>query len=250
MPYETILADTSPRGVLTITLNRPDRGNAINDQMRTEATGLFRAAAGDDNVRAIVLRGNGKHFCAGADVSAPRMPEDSAGPKPPSLGEMLDAIDTCPKPVIAVVQGAAAGGGAGIAGVCDLVIALEGAFFSIPEVRMGFAPGGLQSILMRAIGPRHYRRYAITGERIQAPAALRIGMAHEVCAPDKADALLADIVEAYMLGAPKAQALIKKAVAAAVAGEDFDLPHGMAAPEAQEGIAAFKEKRKPAWYRG
>ncbi|MGE3246894.1 MAG: enoyl-CoA hydratase-related protein, partial [Beijerinckiaceae bacterium] len=195
------------------------------------------------------LRANGRHFCAGADVSGPRTPDDAPGPRPPSLGEMLDAIDTCGKPVIAVVQGAAAGGGAGSAGVCDVVVALEGSFFSIPEVRMGFAPGGLQAILMRAIGARQYRRYAISGERIPAQTALRIGLAHEVCAPDKLDALLADVIEACMLGAPQAQGLIKQAVASAVAGEPFDLAHGMASPEAQEGIAAFKEKRKPAWYR-
>lgn len=249
MTWETILVETSARGVLTITLNRPDRGNAINEAMRTEVTALMREASADDSVRVVVLRANGKHFCAGADVGAQRMPEDAPGPKPPSLGAMLEAVDTCPKPVIGVTQGAAAGAGAALAAVCDVVVAIEGAFFSIPEVRMGFAPGGIQSVLMRAIGPRHYRRYAISGERIAADAALRIGMAHEVCAADQADALLADIVEACMLGAPKAQALIKKAVAAAVAGEAFDMPHGTGLPEAKEGIAAFKEKRKPAWYR-
>ncbi|MCC2097525.1 MAG: enoyl-CoA hydratase/isomerase family protein [Hyphomicrobiales bacterium] len=249
MSYETITADTSPRGVLTISLNRPERGNAINETMRSEVTGLFRDAAADEVIRIVVLRSNGKHFCAGADVSGPRRPDDAPGSKPPSLGDMLDLIDRFPKPVIAVTQGAAAGAGAALAAVCDVVIALDGAFFSIPEVRMGFAPGGIQACLMRAIGPRQYRRYAISGERIKLDTALRIGLAHEICAPEHADALLAEIIEAYMLGAPNAQGLTKKAVAAAVAGESFDMPHGMASPEAKEGIAAFREKRKPAWYR-
>jgi methylglutaconyl-CoA hydratase len=248
MAYETITLDVSVRGVATITLDRPDKGNAINEQMRIELAACASELASDNNVRIVVLRANGKHFCAGADVSGPRTPEGTV-PRPATLGEVLEALDRLPKPLIGVVQGAAAGAGAAIAAICDVVVALEGSFFSIPEVRMGFAPGGIQTVLMRSIGPRHYRRYAMSGERILADTALRIGMAHELCKTEEAEAVLAALVEALMLGAPKAQGLIKQAVAAAVAGEHFEMPPGMASPEAKEGIAAFKEKRKPAWYR-
>lgn len=248
MAFETIALDVSARGVATITLDRPDKGNAINERMRIELAACASELATDDNVRIVVLRGNGKHFCSGADVSGPRAPEGTV-PRPATLGEVLAALDALPKPLIGILQGAAAGAGAAVAAVCDVVVALEGSFFSIPEVRMGFAPGGIQSVLMRAIGPRHYRRYAMSGERIPAETALRIGLAHEVCNAKDADAVLAALVDAFMLGAPKAQGLIKQAVAAAVAGAHFEMPPGMASPEAKEGIAAFKEKRKPAWYR-
>lgn len=249
MAYETIIAETSSRGVQTITLNRPDRGNAINELMRSELVACIQAAADDAGIRVLVLRANGKHFCAGADVSAPRAPENAPGPKAPSLGEVLAAIDTLPKPVIAQVNGAAAGAGAAIAAVCDVVIALNDAFFSIPEVRMGFAPGGIQACLMRTIGARQYRRYAMSGERIMADVALRIGLAHEVCGEGEADIILAGIVDAMLLGAPGAQGQIKQAVAAALNGEVFTITGGMGSDEAKEGIAAFKEKRKPNWYR-
>lgn len=249
MSWETVLAETSPRGVLTITLNRPDKGNAINEAMRSEVTALMHAAAGDANIRVVVLRANGKHFCAGADVGAPRTAADAPGPKPPSLGEMLASIEACPKPVIAVAQGASAGAGAAIAALCDVVIAIEDAFFAIPEVRMGFAPGGIQASLMRAIGARQYRRYALSGERLSANVARRIGLAHEVCGAGEADIVAAGLVDSMLLGAPGAQGEIKRAVAAAVRGEAYTIAGGMDSPEAREGIAAFKEKRKPNWYR-
>ena len=114
---------------------------------------------------------------------------------------------------------------------------------------MGFAPGGIQAVMLRAIGARQYRRYAMSGERIQADAALRIGLAHELCAPDQLDALLAAVIDDLMLGAPAAQAEVKKAVAAAEKGETYSMTGGMDTPEAKEGIAAFQKKRKPAWYK-
>jgi methylglutaconyl-CoA hydratase len=246
--YSTITLDTSPRGVATITLNRPEKGNSINEQMRIELATCCEALANDANVRIVVLRSAGKHFCAGADVSGPRSPEGTI-PKPATLADVLHGLDTLPKPLIGIVQGAAAGAGAAMAAVCDVIIALEGSFFSIPEVRMGFAPGGIQPVLIRAMGTRQYRRYAMSGERIPADAALRIGMAHETCSPDQLDSIIVPMIDAFMLGAPGAQAETKKAVAAAEKGELYTMTGGMGSPEAKEGVAAFREKRKPAWYR-
>ena len=185
MTLQTLSVDVSPRGIATIMFNRPDRSNALSPQLMDELGGELAKHAADDKTRIVVLRGSGKHFCAGADLAARGMEEPGAALKHLTLVEILAAVDTFPKPTVAVVHGAAIGGGAGIAACCDVVLATEGAFFSIPEVRIGMAPYGVAPFLIRAMGHRSFRRYGLSGERIAAPEALRIGLAHEVCSADK-----------------------------------------------------------------
>jgi len=248
LPLETITCEVSARGVATIALNRPDRSNAINQTMLDELGAQLTTLAGDDAVRVVVLRGNGKHFSAGADVAG------RGGEKPPAftLHTVLAALDGQPQPTLAVVTGAAAGGGAALAACCDVVLAAEQGFFSIPEVRLGMSPVRLAPLFIRAMGYRSFRRYGQSGERIGAAEALRIGLAHEVCAADDLDRKAAEIVDALLHGAPLAMRELKQAAAAiatpalpAAAGPHVDPTKS---PEAIEGIASFREKRKPKWY--
>ena len=141
---QTLTVEVSPRRVATVLLNRPDRGNAFDQVMLDELRDQFAALGTDEAVRVVVLRGSGRHFCTGADLAA-RGPHATAASAnaPASLRDVLVALDTCPKPTIAVIHGAAVGGGAAFAACCDVVIAADTAFFSIPEVRVGMAPMGV-----------------------------------------------------------------------------------------------------------
>ncbi len=248
MSLKTITCEVSARGVATIALNRPDRSNAINQIMLDELGAQLTALARDDAVRVIVLRGNGKHFCAGADVAG-----RAGGSETPAaqftLHGVLAALDAQPQPTLAIVNGAAAGGGAALAACCDVVLAAEQAFFSIPEVRLGMAPVRLAPLFIRAMGYRSFRRYGQSGERIGAAEALRIGLAHVVCAADDLDRGAHEIVDAMLHGAPLAMRELKQA-AAAIATPALSAAHGdpTKSPEAAEGIASFREKRKPKWY--
>jgi len=253
MTLETITIDISPRRIATVTLNRPDRGNAFNQTMLDELGDGLEALAADDHVRIVVLRGAGKHFCTGADLSS----RGGGEPRPPakhSVRDVLATLDGLGKPTVAVVEGGAIGGGAGFVTCCDVAIATPAAFFSIPELRVGMAPYGIMAFMIRAIGHRAFRRYGLTGERIRAADALRLGLVHELCEPMVLDATLTQITDALLLGAPHATTALKAAAArhASPNLEEIraEVPpvHDPKSAEAQEGIAAFREKRKPSWY--
>ncbi len=253
---QTIRSEISPRGVATLTLDRPQNYNAFNPQMLGEFAEALAVLAADEAVRVVVLRGAGKHFSAGADVTPPKEPHGEV--KHTGFIELFMALDDFPKPTIAVVHGACAGGSAALVACCDLVLATDTAFFSIPEVRIGVAPIGVTPTLMRAMGYRAYRRFAMSGERIPAAVAQRIGLADEVTAEDTLDARLADCIDAFMHGAPSAQAQVKTHLSDAYPAirEEMARAHDhhvrndtFRSPEAREGIAALMEKRKPSWYR-
>lgn len=247
---ETIKVEQPQPSVATIVLNRPERGNAFNQQMLDELYGTLKGLAINDSVRVLVMRGAGKHFCTGADIAG--RGDGGAGI---TLGQCLAALDDFPKPTIALVQGGCIGGGLALAACCDVLMADEGAFFSVPELRVGIAPSRELSVyFMRAMGARAFRRYGLSGERITAAEALRIGLAHEAHGSGEADARLAPLIDAFLHGAPKATAELKQRVAHITSGapapKDSGEKRGLErTPEAQEGVAAFREKRKPAWYR-
>jgi len=252
---QTISVEVSPRRVATVLLNRPDRGNAFDQTMLDELGRELALLGADDNVRIVVLRGSGRHFCTGADLAsrAPDAPAAPAAAKPMSLRDVLAAIDTLPKPTVAVVHGAAVGGGAAFAACCDVVIAAEGAFFSIPEVRVGMAPMGVMPFPIRAMGHRSFRRYGLSGERITAAEAVRLGLAHEVCEAASIEATLARITDELLHGAPAAIAELKRAAAQYASPTLSTIlanqpKHDPKSAEALEGVAAFREKRKPSWY--
>jgi methylglutaconyl-CoA hydratase len=245
--------EVSARGIATIRLNRPERSNAIDQATLDELARQFLSLGADERARIVVLRGAGKHFCAGADLVA-RASAPEPGPAQTTIVDMLAALDRLPKPTLAAVHGAAIGAGAALAACCDVVVAADGAFFSIPEVRIGMAPLGVTPFVIRAIGHRSVRRYGLSGERFGAAEALRIGLAHEVVPAEQLDAKIAEVADALLHGAPGAQRTLKDGMERFVAPNVEAIvaarpSHGSSrTPEAQEGIASFKEKRKPRWY--
>jgi methylglutaconyl-CoA hydratase len=248
----TLLSEVDARGVATLTLNRPDRGNAYDAPLLAALAGEIARLGADPAVRMIVLRGSGKHFCAGADIGAhDAQPADSRVTLP---GVCYD-LDVAPKPTLALVQGACMGGGLAFAACCDVVIATGAAMFALPEVRLGFAPGPLVPFLLRAVSPRSLRRYLVSGERFGAEEALRIGLVHELADIAAADAALGRLTDELLRAGPSAAASAKQALRrlgnaadkALIAELQAEFQASFSSAEAQEGRAAFREKRKPGW---
>ena len=252
MAFQTIVVEVSARRVATVRLNRPERGNAFDQVMLDELAQAFGMLAADEAVRILVLRGSGRHFCTGADLAARGAVPAAAGAHA-SLREVLTALDTLPKPTMALVHGAAVGGGAAFAACCDVALATEDAFFSIPEIRVGMPPLGVAPFLVRAIGHRAFRRYGLSGERFAAAEALRLGLVHQTCATDALEEVSGRIADELLHGAPGAIATLKRAAAQYASPTlatilETQTPHDSKSPEALEGIASFREKRKPSWY--
>jgi methylglutaconyl-CoA hydratase len=240
------------RGIATLTFNRPEKGNSYNGAMLDTLHDEVARLGADPAVRAIVLRGNGKHFSAGAEVGA-------AGKEKPrsSIPGVCLALDTVPKPAIALVHGACIGGAVALISCCDVVIATNNAFFSLPEVRLGFAPGPLIPFFLRAIDPRSLRRYLLSGERFAAEEALRIGLVHQLCAAEVADAALAAVIDEMLHAGPGAAAhakqLLRRLTQVPISTElltelQHEFDQRLNSSEAVEGRASFREKRKPRWF--
>ncbi|SKA06591.1 methylglutaconyl-CoA hydratase [Enhydrobacter aerosaccus] len=260
---DTVLWKVDGRGVATVTLNRPAVNNAYNGDMIAGLHAAMDALAQEPTLRVVVVTGNGKHFQAGADLAwintvAKQTPRENDEVSR-LTAEAIRRLDTCPVPTVALIQGGCFGGGTGIAAACDIVVASEDAIFSISETRWGLMAGIILPQLCRAMGVRQVRRYALTGERFGAADARRIGFVHEVCPADALRGTGDKIVDAILMNAPAATTATKlRTLASADAfvddGEMRDLIQEHARTrqlaEATEGLASFKEKRKPAWYPG
>ncbi len=259
MTYTTIETELT-QGVALVWLNRPDLRNAMNDVLIDEVTDATRRAIDDDQVRAIVLAGRGKAFCAGADLawmasgramSAGESLDDSM-----RLASLLRLLHDSPKPTVARVHGPAFAGGMGLVAACDVSIASAEARFCLSEVKLGLVPAMISPYVVGAMGRQHARRYFVTGEVFDAAEAWRIGFVHELVQPDELDARVSEIVGHLLAGGPKALGECKQLVRE-VAGRPIDETIGYETAariarvrrtdEAQEGIAAFFEKRRPAW---
>jgi methylglutaconyl-CoA hydratase len=243
-------------------MNRPEVHNALNDELVAELTQAFGALGNDSAIRAIVLSGRGKSFCAGADAESMRR-QGEASPhenleNARALAEMFRAIAFCPKPTIARVNGAAIGGGFGLACVCDIAVASQNAKFATSEVRLGLIPATIGPYVIRAIGERWARRLFLTAERLTAAQAERIGLLHEAVEPESLDGRIEAIVNDLVAGAPGAQTAAKELIDA-VAGRPVTpeliddtavrIARIRAEAEAREGLSAFLEKRPAAWTR-
>ena len=259
---DPVLLDIDARGVATATLNRPERGNAYDETMLAALIEGLRSLAADAHVRCLVLRGAGRHFQAGADIDW--LGRVATYDRERAYAASMGTIDACrllnefPKPTIAVVRGACFGGGAGMVCCTDVALAMPDAQFGLTEVRVGVAPSPISTHMVHAMGLRHTRRYALTGERFGAEEACRIGLVHEVVSADAMEARLAEILEAIFLGAPGAIAVTKASFLGAngyVLGDRAAalLAHESctqrASAEGREGTAAFREKRRPNWWR-
>lgn len=263
MSQEAVLHSLDARGVAIVTLNRPEVNNAYDDAL---IRGLHEAM--DDlgkqpKLRVVLLRGEGKHFQAGADlkwikrVAGLTAEENERASRDTALA--VHRLNMLPVPTVALVQGGCFGGGTGIVAACDVVIAADNAMFSIAETRWGLTPAIIQPQLADAIGARQVRRYALTGERFGAEEARRIGLVHEVVALAELAAAGARIVAQLLQNAPEANALTKAAAMefawGAVGGEVLEgLVKRHAAKrrstEAAEGLASFAEKRAARWGAG
>lgn len=246
--------------IVTLWMNRPEVHNAFNPLLIADLTAACRELDADDAVRVVILAGRGKSFSAGADLNwmkaAGQASIEDNLEDARRLAAMLRTLAELRKPTIARVQGAALGGGMGLASACDLCVAAAGAVFATSEVRFGIIPAMIGPYVIRAIGERQAYRYFQTAERIDAARAREIGLAHEVVALERLDAKIAELANALLQGGPQAQAAAKdliRAVAGRPMSDDLmeDTARRIAAlratPEAREGLAAFLEKRQPAW---
>ena len=246
--------------VAWIWLNRPEVHNAFDAELIGELTAAFSEIAGEPDIRVLVLAARGRSFCAGAQVQwmqqqgAASVQQNLADAR--KLADLFRAIANCPKTTVARVQGAALGGGLGLAAACDIAIGASNASFATSEVRLGLTPSVISPYVVRAVGERHARRLFLTAERVDAVYAERIGLLHAVAEPEVLDQQLDDMLQALLAGAPKAQAEAKSLVLA-VAGTPITadlieetvqrIARRRADSEAAEGLSAFLEKRSPSW---
>ena len=249
-------------GVRRVTLNRPQVHNAFDDALIAELTAALAEADTDNGVRAIVLAGAGASFSAGADLHwMRRMAQATEGENLADslrLATLMRTLMFCTKPTIAAVQGAAFGGGVGLIACCDIAIGADGASFGLSEVKLGLVPAVISPYVVHAIGLRHARRLFVSGETFDAATALRIGLLHEVVAPEALVPAVEATVKRLAKAGPRAQYEAKQ-LALRMAGLDSDRAERIdrdnaaliarlrVSAEGQEGLAAFLDKRAPAW---
>lgn len=243
-------------GVARLLLNRPKRRNALSARMVNALHRHLLAARENDEVRVIVIAGNGPGFCAGADLKDPPGAPQAEGAEPNvPFADVLEAIWNGPKPVIVQVHGAAYAGGLGLIGAADLVIVSDDAEFSFSEVRIGVIPAIISVVCLRKLGRHHGMRLLLTGARFDGEEAVRVGLAHRCVPGEHLDFEVAKEVEALKLGGPNALAECKKLVReipSLTIEEGFERASEWSArmfrtEEAREGMTAFREKRKPNW---
>ena len=256
--------DHDPRGIVTLTLDRPEARNALSAALVARLTDELDTLAGDAGVRAIMLTGAGDVFCAGADIGEMR----AAGAAPPAQNEadsrrfatMLERLERQPQPTLALVNGAAFGGAVGLIAACDIALAATSARFALSEVRLGLVPAMISPYVIRAIGTREARRWFLSGEAMDAATALRIGLVHEAVDPGSLAAAADGVLGALLAGAPGAQAEIKRLIRHATGRSDAGdeamladtarwIARVRAGPEVREGLSSFLERRKPRWTR-
>ena len=245
--------------VATVALARPDARNALNAGLIGELRRCAEELAEDDKVRVVVLTGEGDFFCAGADIGYMR---DTANfsyeenlEDARNLAAMFEAVDGCPKPVVARVKGAAIGGGVGLVAVADVAVAEERTVFAFSEVRLGISPATIAPFVVRKIGHSQVRALFMTGERFDGVRAREIGLIHEVISEEDLDAAVQEKVEGLLAGGPEALAATKallRELRDAAPDEVTEITARRIAElrtgeEGQEGLGAFLEKRKPAW---
>jgi methylglutaconyl-CoA hydratase len=255
------VVETERRGPAAwLWLNRPELRNALNREVQDSLLQALKDAEKDKNIRVVVLAGRGQAFCAGGDLS--RMEQASKMTKAKSKSEagrfaaLLYRMHCFPKPLIARVHGAAFAGGMGLVAACDLVVAAEEAEFCLPEVKIGLVPAMISPYIVRAMGEQQARRYVLTGERLAAREAHRIGLAHECVPASELDACVERLVKQLAQCGPEALAraktLLRKVAKAPISPQlgletARVLAETRAGDEAREGIRSFLEKRRPKW---
>ena len=260
---EAILVSISG-GTATITLNRPHVHNAFDDVLIADLTAALHDCERNRSVRAVVLTGAGASFSAGADLNWMRgmaqASEDDNRADALRLAALMRTLNFLPKPTLARVNGSAYGGGVGLVACCDIAIAVDGAKFSLSEVKLGLVPAVISPYVIAAIGVRQARKFFISGEVFDAATAARIGLLHDAVLPDLLDAAVERTLHFLTKGGPLAQAEAKQ-LALRVGGMTLDSAQRIDAEnaeliarlrvsvEGQTGLAAFLDKRAPDWAR-
>ncbi len=245
-----------------IVLARPEVRNAVDDALVRELQRAVRTVSADDAVRVVELSGEGKAFCAGADLDwMKRMAGFTLEENRRDAAELADLfrlLDECPKPVVGRIHGAALGAGVGLVAICDVAVAAEETLFGTTEVRLGILPAVISPYIVRKIGESYAREWFLTGNRHDAHEARRIGLVHIVASETSLDAVTEGVIDALLLGGPQALAEAKKLAQTVGHLPQRDVQHltvqriaeRRASAEGREGVAAFLEKRKPAWVEG
>ncbi|WP_295315632.1 crotonase/enoyl-CoA hydratase family protein [Roseobacter sp.] len=257
--FDTLKLETDVRGIATLTLNRPDKHNAMSAQMLEDLTQAATDLGADDAVRVVVLTGAGSSFCAGGDLGWMRaqmsMDAQTRSAEARKLATMLDALNTLPKPLIGALQGNAFGGGVGLACVCDVAIAARSAKFGLTETRLGLIPATIGPYVIARMGEGRARRVFMSARIFEAAEAVDLGIVARAVPASELDEAVEREVTPYLSCAPGAVAAAKKL--ARDLGPPINaalIDHTVAAlagqwdgAEAAEGIDAFFAKRKPGW---
>ena len=257
--YETLMLDVDARGVATLTLNRPDKHNALSAQMIADMTQAARDIGANDAIRVVVLTGAGRSFCAGGDLGwmrdqmdADRSAREAAAH---SLALMLGMLNTLRKPVIGRVQGNAFGGGVGLCCICDIVFAADTAKFGLTETKLGLIPATIGPFVTKRMGEGAARQLFMSSRTVDANRAQAVGIVSQTCAPDALDAQVQAEVQAYLACSPDAVAAAKQlALQLCHVPTEEDVDVSVAAliqrwesQDAKDGINAFFDKAPPPW---
>lgn len=258
--FTTVQLDFDPRGFATLWLERADKNNAFNGAMIRELIQALDQVKDHSELRFLILRGRGKHFSAGADLAwmreAAELDYDANLTDAHELGELMYNLYHLPLPTLAVVQGAAFGGAVGLAACCDIAIGAEDALFSLSEVRIGLAPAVISPFVVKAIGERATRRYALSAERFDGLRARELGLLAECYPATELDAALEQWIASLQLNSPQAMKATKDLLREVGGGElspslrhhtESAIARLRVSAEGQEGLRAFLEKRSPAW---
>lgn len=248
------------RGIATLLLNRPEKHNALDGQTINELHGALMDLQGRQDVRAVVLTGAGKSFCAGGDIAhmrsmlAASQADNLADAQ--ALAECLRALNEFDKPVIAKVNGNAFGGGVGLVACADIAVASATAHFALSEVRLGLVPATISPYVVAAIGARQSRRWFLTAESFDAETAKSLGLVHMVSPTERLDETVEQQIDLLLRAGPTALIEAKKLVRIVESNADLDslvastsdlLARLRVSPEGKEGLTAFLERRKPEW---
>ena len=261
MSEGVVLTSIDSRGIAEVILNRPERNNAYNGTMIDELIESFISLHNNDDVRVVLIRGNGKHFQGGADLEwlkeIGKLNKEENIEVSRKTASAIKGLTEFPKPTIAMIHGGCFGGGTGIAAAADIVVASEDAIFSIAEARWGVMAGIIIPHLNASIGVRNVRRYALTCERFNAHEAKNIGLVHQICKTGELNDAVKSIIESLLMCAPIALEMTKKR-ALIESGlilsddkfEELILEHSQKrmTSEATEGLNSFLEKRVASWY--
>lgn len=261
MTDDSVLLDVSPEGLAVVRLNRPDKRNAFDETMIAALADAFETLKGADHVRMVLVRGAGKHFCAGADLDWMQRQggRDRADNESDALdlARMLKALHDLPQVTVALVQGAAMGGGAGLVAACDVGVAMKDASFRFSEVRLGLTPATISPYVIAAIGPRWANALFATAESFDGAYAEKMGLVHYTVETEaELEAMAEHLAKLTFSAAPGAVADAKKLVRD-MTGQKIDdgllretarrIAARRASDEGKEGVGAFLERRKPSW---